>query len=217
MFNFIFKNKKSHNKKSPSSASSLVKKYHSPVAKYHNSYINLFQKQVEKFKDNVYFRYEVISNEGDIKVNTLTYGQVDLITTNLACELHKQMRKKSIVSILEDHSVYYVILLYAFFKLRIPVQMIPTDYSSDTVRSLLKQVKSKFLIYGEHYQNIKKAVSIECLPRPDFNLEELSKVPLNPEFDQILDLKFSEKDLKKLIFIIYLGYNIVYISCTCNS
>ncbi|KAI9363163.1 hypothetical protein BD770DRAFT_440387 [Pilaira anomala] len=192
---------------SPFDAMSLVKEPHFPVKDYY-SFINLFQKQAEKFKDNIYVRYETVSNEGVIKIKTLTYGQVDLITTNLACKFHEKLSKKAVISILEDHSVYYVILLYALFKLRVPVQMISTRNSVASVCSLLNQVNSECLVYGESYQNIKEAVSkelmaIECLPRPGLNLEELSKVPLNPKFDQILDQNFTEKDLKRSLAIVH--------------
>lgn len=205
---------------SPFDAMSLVKEPHFPVKDYY-SFINLFQKQAEKFKNNIYVRYEAVSNEGVIEIKTLTYGQVDLITTNLACEFHEKLSRKAVISILEDHSVYYVILLYALFKLRVPVQMISTRNSLASVCSLLSQVNSECLVYGESYQDITEAVSkelmaIECLPRPCLNLEELSKVPLNPNFDQILDRDFTEKDLKRSLIIVH-RCSIVCILCICSS
>lgn len=184
---------------------SLVKEPRFSIKDY-GCYINLFQKQAKKHKDNVYVRYEVVSVEGNIQVKTLTYGQVDLIITNLACEFYEKFAKKSVIFMLEDHSVYYLILLYTFYKLRVPVQMISTRNSSSAVCSLLNQVNSDCLLYGDSYQQIrnytlKEIVDIESIPRPKLNLEELSKAPLNPNFEKILDQTFTEKDLKKTLNI----------------
>lgn len=186
---------------------SLVKEAPYPVKNYY-SFINLFQKQAEKYRDNIYLRYEVISTEGEIEVKTLTYGQVDLITTNLACDFYVKLGKKSVISILEDHSVYYLILLYTFYKLRIPVQMISTRNSSASVCSLLNQANSDCLVYGASYKHIKDVVleenlDFECFPTLELNLEELSKKNINPRWDQILDQNFTEEDLYKTLTIVH--------------
>lgn len=107
---------------------------------------------------------------------------------------------------MEGHLVYYLILLYTVYKLRVPVQTVSTRNSSFAVCSLLNQVNSKFLIYGASYQHIANDVleenrDIECLLRPDLDLEAIFKVALNPEFYQILDQEFTENDLEKPLVI----------------
>lgn len=196
----------------------LVKEPRYPVHDY-CCFINLFQKQAKKFEHNIYIRYEVLSSEGEIVVKTLTYGQVDLIATNLACVLYEKLGNKSVISLLEDHSVYYLIMLYTLYKLRIPVQMISARNSSAAVCSLLQQVNSDCLFYGIYYQHIKDIVSeenksIECFLIPDLDLENLSKKPLNPRWSEILDQKFTEEDLDKPVTIVhrYVFSLFIYIS-----
>ncbi|KAG2237908.1 hypothetical protein INT48_002213 [Thamnidium elegans] len=185
----------------------LVKEPQYPVHDYY-CFINLFQKQAEKFKHNIYLRYEDLSSEGEIEVKTLTYGQVDLIATNLACDLYEKLGNKSVISVLEDHSVYYLIMLYTLYKLRIPVQMISARNSSAAVCSLLQQVNSDCLVYGIYYQHIKDIVSeenrnVECFPIPNFDLENLLKKPLNPIWSEILDQNFTEEDLDRSVTIVH--------------
>ncbi|GAA5795097.1 hypothetical protein HPULCUR_000449 [Helicostylum pulchrum] len=172
------------------------------------TFINLFQSQVKIFEDNTYVRYQVTGAEGELETKSLTYGQVDLISSNLACSLHASLNKKTVISILEDHSVYYLILLYTFYKLRIPIQMISTRNSPAAVSNLLKQTDSDCLIYGKSYLSIKdivleENVGIECFLSPELNLEELSKYPLNPEYDQLIDQNFNESDLNKIAIMIH--------------
>lgn len=186
---------------------SLIKEGRFRADKYY-AFINLFQSQADTHKDNVYIRYQTTTADGIFTTRTLTYGQVDLISTNLACAFHEKLGHKSVISILEDHSVYYLIILYAFYKLRIPVQMISTRNSPAAICNLLKQADSDCLIYGESYQYIKDVVSeenlgIECFSMPAINLEELSNCPLYPEFNQILDLNFYEEDLVKIVIMVH--------------
>ncbi|GAA5795101.1 hypothetical protein HPULCUR_000453 [Helicostylum pulchrum] len=164
--------------------------------------------QAKKFRDNIYFRYEVHSANGELEVKTLTYGQVDLITTNLACELHDKLGKEQVVSVLEDHSVYYPILLYALYKLRVPVQMISIRNTPATVCHLLKQTGSQCFVYGLSYLHVKELVSKEivgakCFPVPELDLQVLSNSSLNPKWDQILDQNFTEADIEKIVAIVH--------------
>ncbi|KAG2237909.1 hypothetical protein INT48_002214 [Thamnidium elegans] len=159
-------------------------------------------------EDNIYFRYEVPSVKGELEVKTLTYGQVDLITTNLACELYTKLGKEPIVSVLEDHSVNYPILLYALYKLRVPVQMISIRNTPTTVCSLLNEAGSQCLVYGSSYLQVKETISkeivgVRCFPVPELNLEELSNSPLNSKWDQILNQNFTEEDIEKTVAIIH--------------
>ncbi|KAI8077662.1 hypothetical protein BDF21DRAFT_421614 [Thamnidium elegans] len=192
---------------SPFDDISSVKESLFPLKKYY-CLINLFQIQANKFRDNIYFRYEVPSMKGELEVKTLTYGQVDLITTNLACELYTKLGKEPIVSVLEDHSVYYPILLYALYKLRVPVQMISIRNTPTTVCSLLNEAGSQCLVYGSSYLQVKETISkeivgVRCFPVPKLNLEELSNSPLNSKWDQILNQNFTEEDIEKTVAIIH--------------
>ncbi|KAG2237907.1 hypothetical protein INT48_002212 [Thamnidium elegans] len=192
---------------SPFDDMSLIKEGKFSANDYY-TFINLFQSQAKIFENNVYVHYQVTGVDGELEIKTLTYGQVDLISSNLACSLYELLNKKTVISILEDHSVYYLILLYTFYKLRIPIQMISTRNSPTAVSNLLKQADSDCLIYGKSYLPIKdivleKNMGIECFLSPELNLEELSKYPLNPEFDQIIDQNFNESDLNKTAIMVH--------------
>lgn len=75
---------------------SIVNESKFPV-KDHNSFIKNFQVQAKKYSDNIYIRYETVSN-GDIHVETLIYKQADRIASNLACITHGALGNKSTIA-----------------------------------------------------------------------------------------------------------------------
>lgn len=179
----------------------------------YNAFINLFQKQAQLHCDKIYFRYQMKLSDGSIVVKSLTFGEVDRITSNLACDFHKTLGSKSVIALLEDHSVYYLITQLALQKLRIPVLLLSPRNSAEYVVDLLKQVKADVLIYGQRYELMKNEVMVKAratydtdilfTPIPSMDFEQLVHIPLHSRVTKILDHSFSTEDLSKTSVIIH--------------
>ncbi|GAA5814848.1 hypothetical protein MFLAVUS_008351 [Mucor flavus] len=151
--------------------------------------------------------YPDLDINGKIVVNQLTYEQVDRISSNLACTLHPILAGDSVVSLMENHSVYYYIFSLAIYKLRIPILFLSTRNSSQSTCHLLKQVGAQTFVYGEYYSHIKEAVveelGIKHLKMPHINIGEMIEHPLNTDSDKLLDRNFTRKDLLKTLLIVH--------------
>lgn len=145
--------------------------------------------------------------DGEIVVNKLTYEQIDRISSNLACTLHPILAGDSVVSLMENHSVYYYLFFLAIYKLRIPILFLSTRNSSQSTCHLLKQVEAQTFVYGESHSHIKEAVveeiGIKHLKMPDINIDEMIKHPLNTDSDKLLDRNFTRKDLLKTLLVVH--------------
>lgn len=190
----------------------IIKNSIFPLHDY-NAFINFFQKQAQIHSDKIYFRYQTRLSDGSIVVKTLTFGEVDRITTNLACELYETLGNKSTIVLVEDHSICYPILQIALHKLRVPVLLWSPRNSVDSVVNLLCQVNADVLLYGQRYIQLKdevmartKAISntdILFAQVPNINTDQLVQSPLNYSATEILDNNFTAKDLSKDFVIIH--------------
>lgn len=183
-----------------------------PIQDY-NAFINFFQKQAQIHRDKVYFRYQTKLSDGNMVVNSLTFGEVDRITSNLACDLYETLGSKSMIALLEDHSVYYPIIQIAIHKLRIPVLLLSPRNSVEYVVDLLAQVNADVLLYGQRFEQIKDEVLVKFkadanndilfTQTPIINIQQLVQVPLNSRVTKILNFNFSSEDLSKIVVIIH--------------
>ncbi|KAI7864066.1 hypothetical protein BDF14DRAFT_1998048 [Spinellus fusiger] len=57
-----------------------------------NTFLDFWNHQASKYADNVFVRYADTLNDGSETFRTLTYRQVNTITTNIACELHETVK-----------------------------------------------------------------------------------------------------------------------------
>lgn len=179
----------------------------------YNAFINFFQKRAQLYRDKVYFRYQAKCSDGNIVVKTLTYGQVDRITTNLACDLYEILGDKTTIALIEDHSVYYVIIQLAIHKLRIPLLLLSPRNSVESVINLLSQVNADALLYGKRYGQLKDEVMAKIKADSDTNVlftespvidfDHLIQIPLNTKASEILDYNFTNEDLEKIFLIIH--------------
>ena len=192
---------------------SLIREAAYPVQKY-GAFVNFFQQQAQRFSDRTYIQYEKESFEDkEPVVETLTYDQVDRITSNLAIELDNSLQCMETIAILEDHSAGYLVLLIALFKLRKPVMILSTRNSSAALTSLLLQANVDTMFYGKNHHQILDDVTRELLLEsekevkfisvPTMDLDLLAQAPLNADHDNILDRKFSNDDLEKTVLIMH--------------
>ncbi|KAG2210850.1 hypothetical protein INT47_000004, partial [Mucor saturninus] len=173
-----------------------------------NSFINFFQTQAKKFSDNIYLRYEVMTPQHDIQVETLTYGETDRIATNLACALHDRLHTASTIALMEDYSVTYLILMLALFKLRIPLLVVSVRNTPESVQNLLSQVNADAFVYGPLYTDVKESLQrdmpgVQSIQTPPMNFQELKSAPLHRDVDTLLDSKFTSEDLDKTNLIVH--------------
>lgn len=177
-----------------------------PVKDY-GSFINYFYKLSKKFSKNPCAYYQDLNSDGSIVVRTLTFEQVDRISSNLACTLYPSLNGNSVLSLMENHSVYYYILTLAIYKLQIPLLLLSTRNSPKSACELVKEAGAQTLIYGRSYQHIRdkliKEVDIKYLEVPDINISEMIMLPLNPYSNQILEINFTSADLLKTILIVH--------------
>ncbi|GAA5799728.1 hypothetical protein HPULCUR_005145 [Helicostylum pulchrum] len=177
-----------------------------PVRNY-NSFINYFQEMAKKFGKSPCAYYQDLNIDGEIVVKKLTYEQVDRISSNLACTLHPILADNLVLSLMENHSVYYYIFSLAIYKLRIPILFLSTRNSSQSACHLLKQVGAETFVYGESYSHIKEAVveelGIKYLEMPHINIDEMIEHPLNADSNKLIDITFTRKDLLKTLLIVH--------------
>ena len=185
---------------------SPVREAEFPMAEY-GTFINFLRKQAHKYHHYIYSRYQVKNAQDEISVKTLTYGQLDTITSNLACILHGSLSTKTTIAIIDNHSLHYLVLLMALLKLRIPIMLISPRNSAAAVINLMNQVNADALLYGESYTAIKDAASIECSqdihyePIPSLDLEYLTGIPLSSKYEELFDQEFTEEDHEKVCII----------------
>lgn len=191
----------------PSDDIRVVQEAKFPVHKFY-AFINFFQIQAKKFSDNIYLRYEVMTEDHEIQVKTLTYGETDRIATNLACSLHDRLHGATTIALMEDYSATYLILMLALFKLRIPLLAVSVRNTAEAVQNLLNQVNADVFIYGSVYSNIKNSIQqdlpeVKCVSTPIMNFQELKYDPVHPDVDILLDSTFTSEDMNKTDLIVH--------------
>ncbi|GAA5802331.1 hypothetical protein HPULCUR_007795 [Helicostylum pulchrum] len=140
---------------------------------------------------------------------TLTYAEIDLISTNLACEWSEAAKNAEVVSFISDHNVNYLIAMLALLKLRVTMLSISPRNCEAAIINLLEKTQSKLVITSTKYESIAKA-SASQVPNVNllvidtaFNIEALVKKPLHHNYKNLLDTNFSDEDITKTALIIH--------------
>ncbi|KAL7332220.1 hypothetical protein PS15p_204296 [Mucor circinelloides] len=178
--------------------------------KYKKSFalINVFEEQVKKYTDKVYARYYGRLQNGDLGYKTMTYADVDRIATNLACEWSGEVKGYNVVAFIADQSVQYFICVLACLKLRVTFLALSPRNSEAAVVNLLNKTDCRFIFSTAKYAALAQGAAAQvdgtvCQVLPSFDLAGRLKQPLNPKALQILDKKFSKKDIEKTCAIIH--------------
>ncbi|RCH90806.1 hypothetical protein CU097_011041 [Rhizopus azygosporus] len=172
-------------------------------AEEHMTLINYLNKVCKDNGDRIVAYYH--SNNG---FHSLTYAQVDLIATNLACKWSSIIKDTRTVSYLADHSIDYLIVLLALLKLRVTPFLISPRNSQAAIVHLMKTTQSKFLLASKKYQSIAMAISSsvkgmrELIISP-LQLDVLTMEPYYPDYRGILNHSFISSDITKTTLIMH--------------
>jgi acyl-coenzyme A synthetase/AMP-(fatty) acid ligase len=172
-----------------------------------NAFINYFQHQVELYAHKVYISYYTDEN-GEPGYSSLTYCQVNRISTNLACEWYKGIKNSKSVAILFDHSTDLLISMLAIIKLRIPLLVLSPRNSKAAISNLLRTTKCSLLISGDKYKQIgedstKNVKGCGFLSVSGYDLKFLSQQPLDNMASTVLNNEFDTHDLSKVCIILH--------------
>ncbi|ORZ03621.1 hypothetical protein BCR43DRAFT_413929, partial [Syncephalastrum racemosum] len=178
---------------------------------YKNEYafIRLFGKLVERYYNHVFLHYPTTSST---TLKPLTYGQVDHIATNVACELAsdvKHMGTNSVVGYIGDHGLDAVIIMLAFLKLRITFMFMSPRNSLAAHTNLLQKTNAACVFSSKKYGDIADEAAKECehdcfsKAIPAIDVDTILRKPRNSQADSILDQNFSHEDIEKIAMIIH--------------
>ncbi|KAL0144958.1 hypothetical protein V8B55DRAFT_1569449 [Mucor lusitanicus] len=173
------------------------------VPQHFKAFTNYMNQQTELYANKVFVRYY---SDGECK--TLTYRDVDRLATNLACKWAYIVQDVGVVSFIGDHNIGYMIVMLALLKLRIPMFAISPRNCEAAVIDLLEKTESKLLVTEAKYDSIGKAASaqvadVNLMVIPPLDIDNLAKQPLNPHFQEFLNLEFSDQDINKTVLIIH--------------
>ncbi|KAI9030910.1 hypothetical protein CLU79DRAFT_884029 [Phycomyces nitens] len=147
------------------------------------SYIDFWKKTARLHANKVLVRYYSTDDDGSELYKTLTYEQVDRISTNLAFEWIQNLHNVTTVGFISDHSPFYLISMLAIMKLGVVFLSLSPRNSADSDASLLKATSTRFIITSKKYENIARGAANQIkgcrvFVYPDFDLDKLSKLPL---------------------------------------
>ncbi|KAI9485212.1 MAG: hypothetical protein EXX96DRAFT_598211 [Benjaminiella poitrasii] len=172
------------------------------------SLINVFEKQAQKYADQVYVRYYGRIDGGKHGYKNLTYAEVDRVATNLACQWKNLTKGYKTIAFIADQSVQYFLCVLACLKLRLTFLALSPRNSEAAVANLLTKTDCHFLFTTNKYASLAKSACAQventtCEVLPSFDLCGRLKQPLNPMASKILDKNFSEKDIEEIVAIIH--------------
>lgn len=170
---------------------------------YYKTFVNLLNIQSNVYANNIMVRYS--SNK---IFKTLTYSQVDRITTNLACEWAKNVKDAGVISYINDSGVNYMLTMIALMKLRSVLFVISPRNSEAAVTELLKNTKSKTFFAAKKYEAVARSAAsklgdVNVIIIDPLNIESLLEQPLNDKYNNIIDSNFTENDIDKPALIIH--------------
>lgn len=170
---------------------------------YYKSFVNFVSIQSKLHADRVFARYPFNNT-----FKTLTYSEVDRITTNLACEWSEKGKGVDVISYISDNGVDYLLTMIALMKLRSVLLAVSPRNSEAAIVNLLEKTGSKILFTSPKYEAIAKAsvanlngVSIEVLQ--PFDINALLNQPLNVQHKEIINAEFDDTHLDSPALIIH--------------
>ncbi|KAI8580711.1 hypothetical protein K450DRAFT_235591 [Umbelopsis ramanniana AG] len=124
-------------------------KFKYPLDQYHT--VNqLFAAITEKFSSSTYIQYW--KDPDDEHPCSLTYREVDIITSNLAHRLQNQYDLQGqALAYLADNSLQYGLYLLAFVKLECRVMLLSPKNSETAMVDLMKRTDTKFLVHNKRF------------------------------------------------------------------
>lgn len=184
-------------------AMSARKIYDGPVYdwKDYHAFIHLFETLAKENSDRICIYYKKGST-----YKTLTWEQVDRISTNLACRWSSSFgHLDAPVAVLADHSLDYLFYMIALLKLRVVLQALSPRNTQAAVTNMLIKGKAGYMMASEKYADTGKTsadqVQIPYQTLMPFDIEALSQEPLNPDAEHILNKQYITEDEEKIVII----------------
>ncbi|KAI9477981.1 MAG: hypothetical protein EXX96DRAFT_483709 [Benjaminiella poitrasii] len=173
------------------------------VPQYYKSFTNYMNQQSKLHAEKVFAHY--YTEDG---YKTLTYEQVDRIATNLACQWADDAKEANVVSFMSEHTVNYLMILLALLKLRQIVLLVSPRNSEAAAVNLLEKTQSKLVIANVKYEKFANEAAaqvpgVKVVTIQPLDIDSLLKEPLNPDYEKILDLEFSDDDILRDVMIIH--------------
>ncbi|PHZ16213.1 acetyl-CoA synthetase-like protein [Rhizopus microsporus ATCC 52813] len=189
------------NSSSPSIKFSIDQK----AAYHYKSFTNLMNEASKMYTNRPFAHY--FSN-GKYKI--LTYANIDHLATNLACRWAKEARDVKVATLIADHNIDYLIIMLALMKLRVTLLALCPKNSEAAVVNLLEKTKSSLVFASKKHEPLVKSSaekvkekSIKMVTVDRLDIEASLNEALNSDYEKILDLKFSEDDIRKDALIIH--------------
>ncbi|KAG2221169.1 hypothetical protein INT45_007746 [Circinella minor] len=154
--------------------------------------IQMFETQAARFKDNVCLRYQIPDT---LVFDSLTYGQVDEMSTYLVQELASQLppvKDCGVIGYLLDDPVLSVLTILAILKLRRVFFAISPRNSEEAAVHLMSITSTRYLITSNKYKDfsqkcasqVPKSCGIKVLsPFNEKTLSPLISEKINQEHD----------------------------------
>jgi acyl-CoA synthetase (AMP-forming)/AMP-acid ligase II len=113
---------------------------------------------MEKYSSNSYLEYW--KRPEDEHPSSLTYRQVDTITTSLAQRLESEFKIRGTpVAYLANHSLQYALYLMAFVKLECRLLLLSPRNSEPALVDLMNKTNTKVLLYANQFSKVATKVS----------------------------------------------------------
>lgn len=173
------------------------------VSNHYKAFTNYMNTQSKIHADKTFANYYYNGNFKD-----LSYSQIDLVATNLACKWAKDAENTEVISFISDHSVNYLIVMLAMMKLRVTMMAISPRNSEAASVNLLEKTNSKLMVVNVKYENIAKSVAaqvpgVKLIVLEPLDIDALLEEPLNPNHQKLLNTSFSDSDKEKSALIIH--------------
>lgn len=178
--------------------------FHEP-SQYH-AFINLFRHLVTQYETRPCIYYQ--QGNRSTSFHCMTFGQVDHISTNLACRWASFLPVNddhTPVGFLADHSVDYFISFLAILKLRMPFLALSPRNSDMAIAHLLEKSRARFLLSSKKY-DLKATDACDLVNKHNgtllishqlfspLDLEKLLQEPLHREASSIVNTQFTKED-----------------------
>jgi acyl-CoA synthetase (AMP-forming)/AMP-acid ligase II len=166
----------------------------------------LFTTIVEKFSSSIYIQHWKEPN--DDHPSSLTYHEVDIITTNLARRLQNEYDLQGqAVAYLADHSIQYGLFLIALVKLECRIMLLSPKNSKAAIVDLMERTDTKFLLHNRRFEKEANAVIDQIDGAASFiafdvDIEKFKELDNEAQSIPFMD-DSSENQTEKIAFIIH--------------
>lgn len=167
------------------------------------AFIHLFEKFVERSRNDPFIHYPTANG-----FKTLTYGDIDHIATNLACQWAQETQGVDIIGFLADTSVFYLVSMLAFLKLRITFMSLSPRNSQPALVNLMQKTGAKRLFATAKYSEVARSTTetvgdCSCFILPSFDFDSLLSEPRHSDADSLRNRRFDASDIEKIALIIH--------------